>query len=43
MMQQKDSDFTIQRRFFMQILDCFIDYYNPRRGEIFRKFNPYLK
>lgn len=43
MMQQKNNDFALKRRFFMQILDCFIDFYNPLRGEIFRKYNPYLK
>lgn len=40
---QKNNDFALKRRFFMQILDCFIEYYNPRRAAFFRSHNPYLK
>ena len=39
----KNNDFLLNRKFFMQILDCWAEYYNPQRAAYLRKINPYLK
>ena len=43
MMQPRNNNFELKRKFFMQILDCWAEYYNPQRASYIRKFNPYLK
>ena len=42
-MQKKISNFELKTKFFMQILDCWAEYFNPKRAAFLRKFNPYLK